>query len=155
MLEKPDSRFFTSYTAIIGYLIIIKIAIHLLLPEYGLHRDEYFYIAIGDQFSFHNLDMPPLSPLYLRLFTLLFGYSIKVIHFASALCGAVSLLFACLITRELSGRKYAVLLTGLFFLFSGFLPFGSIFTYDSLDFLIWVAVIFLLVKILKGQNPKL
>jgi hypothetical protein len=155
MLENTNSRFFASYGAIIGYLIIIKIAIHLLLPEYGIHRDEYFYIAIGDQFSFHNLDMAPLSPLYLRLVTLLFGYSIKVIHFASALCGAVSLLFACLITRELGGKKYAVLLSGLFFLFSGFLIFGSIFTYDSLDFLIWVAVIYLLVRILKGENPKL
>ena len=154
MLKKTDLQFFTSYGAIISYLIIIKIAIHLLLPEYGIHRDEYFYIAIGDQFSFYNLDMPPLTPLYLRLFTALFGYSIKVIHFASALCGAVSLLFACLITKELEGKKYAVLLTGLFFLFSGFLIFGSIFTYDSLDFLIWVAVIYLLVRILKGENPK-
>lgn len=155
MLEKIDSRFFTSYAAIIGYLVIIKIAIHLLLPEYGLHRDEYFYLAIGDRFSFYNLDMPPLSPLFLKLFTTLFGYSIKTVHFASSLCGAVSLLFACLITRELGGKKYAVLLTGLFFLFSGFLIFGSIFTYDSLDFFIWVAVIYLLVRILKEKNPKL
>jgi tetratricopeptide (TPR) repeat protein len=155
MLKKTDSQFFTSYSVIIGFLVIIKIAIHLLLPEYGLHRDEYFYIAIGDQFSFHNLDMPPLTPLYIKLFTALFGYSIKTIHFASALCGAISLLFACLITKELGGKRYAVILTGLFFLFSGFLIFGSIFTYDSLDFLIWVAVIFLLVKILKKENPKL
>ena len=155
MPEETNSRFFTSYGAIIGYLIIAKIAIHLLLPEYGLHRDEYFYIAIGDQFSLHNLDVPPLTPLFLKLFTTLFGYSIKSVHFASALCGAVSLLFACLITRDLGGKKYAVLLTGLLFLFSGFLIFGSIFTYDSLDFLIWLAVIYLLVRILKTENPKL
>jgi hypothetical protein len=146
---------FTSYGAIIGYLIIVKIALHLLLPEYGIHRDEYFYIAIGDQFSLHNLDVPPLTPLFLKLFTTLFGYSIKSIHFASALCGAISLLFACLITKELGGKKYAVLMSGLFFLFSGFLIFGSIFTYDSLDFLIWVAVIYLLVRLLKTENPKL
>ncbi|NIT58580.1 MAG: hypothetical protein GWN00_20825, partial [Aliifodinibius sp.] len=63
-LEKRNQRLFTSYGAIIGYLVIIKIAIHLLLPEYGIHRDEYFYIAIGDQFSLYNLDMPPLSPLF-------------------------------------------------------------------------------------------
>jgi len=155
MLNKTNGRFYTSYGAIIGYLIIIKIAIHLLLPEYGLHRDEYFYIAIGDLFSFHNLDMPPLSPLFLKLFTTLFGYSIKTVHFASALCGAISLLFACSITRELGGRKYAVILTGFFFLFSGFLIFGSIFSYDSLDFLIWVAVIYLLVRIFKEGNLKL
>lgn len=153
MLSK--SGLLTGYGAIIGCLVIIKIAIHLLLPEYGLHRDEYFYIAIGDQFSLYNLDVPPLTPLFLKLFTTLFGYSIKSVHFASALCGAVSLLFACLITRELGGKKYAVLMSGLFFLFSGFLIFGSIFTYDSLDFLIWVAVIYLLVRILREENSKL
>jgi 4-amino-4-deoxy-L-arabinose transferase-like glycosyltransferase len=62
------------------------------------------------------------------------------------------LLLICLITRELGGKKYAIFITGLFILFSGFLIFGSIFTYDSLDFLIWVFVFYLLVRIIKEDK---
>lgn len=155
MKQKFTSSFFLGENAIIGYLFIFKILFHLLHPEYGYFRDEFFYIAISDQFSFGNLDVLPLTPLFLKLFTTIFGYSIKSLHFASSLCGAFSLLLACLITRELGGKKYAILLTGLFVLFSGFLIFGAIFTYDSLDFLIWVFAIYLLVRIIKEINPKL
>ena len=146
---------FTSETAIIIYLMICKILFHLALPEYGYHRDEMYYVSIGDQFSLLNLDMLPLSPLYLKLFTLVFGYSIKVIHLASSVLGAVSLLLTCLITKELGGKKYAVLLTGIFMLFSGFVIFGSIYTYDSIDFVVIVAAIYFLVKIFKTDNQRL
>jgi 4-amino-4-deoxy-L-arabinose transferase-like glycosyltransferase len=112
-----------------------------MLPEYGYLRDELYYISIGDQFSFSNFDMLPLSPLYLKLFTIIFGYSIKTIHLASSLLGAASLIFTCLMTKELGGKIYAVLITGVFILFSGFTPFGSVFTYDSVDFLIVVVTL--------------
>lgn len=155
MKQKLKSTYFYSETAIIGYLVFAKIFFHLLHPEYGYFRDEFFYIAIADQFSFENLDMLPLTPLFLKLFTTIFGYSIKSLHFASSVCGSLSLLIACLITRALGGKKYAILLTGLFVLLSGFLIFGAMFTYDSLDFLIWVFAIYLLVRIFKENNPKL
>ena len=146
---------FTSENAIIVYLFLAKILFHLLHPEYGYFRDEFFYIAVSDQYSFANLDVLPLSPLFLKFITSIFGYSIKALHFASGLCSAISLLLACLITRELGGKKYAVLLTGLFVFFSGFMIFGAIFTYDSLDFLISVTAIYLLVKIVKTDNQNL
>ncbi len=144
-----------SVQAIIVYLVAAKVIFHLVLPEYGYFRDELYYISIGDQFHFSNLDMLPLSPLYLRIFTLIFGYSIKTIHLASSLLGAGSLLLTCLITKELGGRKYAIFLSGLFFLFSGFLPFGSLFTYDSIDFLVIVSALYLMVKIIKNDDNKL
>ena len=146
---------FSSDYAIIAYIFVIKILFHLLHPEYGYHRDELFYIAISDQFSFQNLDMLPLTPLVLKVFTTVFGYSIKSLHFASGLIGALTLLITCLITKELGGKKYAILLTGIFMLFSGFLIFGAIFTYDSLDILLSVFSIYLLVKLIKKDNPAL
>jgi hypothetical protein len=154
MKPKLSSQLFLSENAIIIYLALAKILFHLLHPEYGHFRDEYFYIAISDQLSLGNLDVLPLTPLYLKLITWIFGYSIKSIHFASGLCGALSLLFACLITRELGGKKYAILLTGLFMFFSGFLIFGALFTYDSLDFLIQVCAIYILVRVIKEDSPR-
>ncbi len=155
MKKEFNSSFLFHENAIIAYLIFAKILFHLIHPEYGYFRDELYYIAISDQFSLGNLDILPLTPLFLKLITTIFGYSIKSLHFASSLCGALSLLLACLITRELGGKKFATLLTGLFVLFSGFLIFGALFTYDSLDFLIQTFAIYLLVKITKENNSKL
>jgi hypothetical protein len=154
MKQKFNRSFFFSENAIIGYLVFVKIVFHLLHPEYGYFRDELYYIAVSDQFSLGNLDILPLTPLFLKLITGIFGYSIKSVHFASSLCGALSLVLACLITRELGGKKYAILFTGLLVFFSGFLIFGALFTYDSIDFLIQTLAIYLLVRIIKEDNPK-
>jgi hypothetical protein len=150
-----NNRYLFSEYTIISFFVIVKILFHLLHPEYGYFRDELYYLSISDLHSFGNLDILPLTPVFLTLFTAIFGESIKALHFASALCGALSLLIACLITRKLGGRKYAIMLTGLFMFFSGFLPFGALFTYDSLDFLIQVYAIYLLVRIMKEDNQKL
>jgi hypothetical protein len=155
LMKKNKQQYFTNEKAIIIYLIAVKVIFHLVLPEYGFFRDELYYISIGDQFNFSNLDMLPLSPLYLKFFTFIFGYSIKTVHLASSLLGAGSLLFTCLITKELGGGKYAVLLSGIFILFSGFTIFGSLFTYDSIDFLVNVTVLYLLVKLFKTNKQKL
>jgi 4-amino-4-deoxy-L-arabinose transferase-like glycosyltransferase len=155
MKETFLSKFSKNELIVVLCLITVKILINLLNPEYGYHRDELYYICVGDNFSFSNLEMLPLSPLYLKLITLIFGYSVKAIHFASALCGALSILFSCMMAKELGGKIYSIFLTGLLILFSRFLIFGSKFTYDSLDFLIWVMTIYFLLKIFKYGESKL
>jgi hypothetical protein len=144
---------FRSEYAIIIYLAIFKILIHLINPEYGYHRDELFFLYISDNYSFSNLDVLPLTPLYLKFITLLFGHSLKAVHFASALCGAFSIVLTCLITKELGGKKFAIFLAGLSTLFTGFIAFGALFTYDSLDFLIVVTIIYFLVRMFKEDRP--
>lgn len=139
--------------AIISYLALLKILIHLINPEYGYHRDELFYLYVSNNFSFSNLDILPLTPLYLKSVVFLFGQSLKAIHFASALLGALSIVFTCLMTKELGGKKSAILLAGLSTLFSGFLIFGALFTYDSIDFFCVVVILYFLVKLFKEDRP--
>ena len=155
MDQKSSGTPFLSENAIIVYLALANVLFHLLHPEYGYFRDELYYIAVSDQYSLANLDIMPLTPLFLKLITSIFGYSIKSVHLASSLCGALSLVLACLITRELGGKKYAILLTGLLVFFSGFMIFGALFTYDSMDFLVQTLALYLLVRIIKGDNPRL
>jgi Dolichyl-phosphate-mannose-protein mannosyltransferase len=153
-LRKKEDRFLSSEAIIILSLMLAAVLVQFLHIEYGYHRDELFYIAIGDCWSFSNLDMLPLSPLYLRFFTFLFGYSIKVVHLASSLCSACTLGIACLITREFGGKKYAILLTGIFMLFIGILAAEKVFTYNILNDLFWVAALYGFVKSLKDENPR-
>ncbi len=134
---------------------VVKILFHMVLPEYGYHRDEMYYVAISDGFSFSNLDMPPGSVLYLKLFLVLFGHSLKVVHLAAAVCGAIVIAFGCLIAKELGGKRYAMILTGTFLLFSGLVIFGSLYSYDSLSFVVWAAVFYLIVRMLNGADQRL
>ena len=153
--NNKESRFnISSETVIMIFFMCATVVFQFLHREYGYHRDELFYIAIGDEWSFSNLDMLPLSPLYLKLFTFLFGYSLKVIHLASSLGSACTLGVACMITKELGGKKYAILLTGTFLLFIGILGAEKMFTYNILNDLIWVAALYGLVKALKNGNPR-
>lgn len=155
VVKKNVSRFsLNTETIIILSLMCSVIIIQFVHLEYGYHRDELFYIAIGDEWNFSNLDMLPLSPLYLKLFTFLFGYSLKVIHFASSLGSACTLGIACLITKELGGGKYSILLTGIFMLFIGFIAADKIFTYNILNDFIWISALYGLVRALKDNNPR-
>jgi tetratricopeptide (TPR) repeat protein len=142
----------------IVYLIILfpllNIIIHLLLPEYGLHRDEFYYIAIGDAHTFSNWDMLPVSPLFLRLITFLFGYSIKSVHLASSILGSVSMLFALLIAKELGGKKYSIVLTGSFLLVSLLYAFSSMYIYDDPLIALELAALYVFILIVKYDNQK-
>jgi len=140
---------------VIGILMLVKLVIHQINPEYGYFRDEFFYMAIADQFSFSNLDVPPLTPLYLKLMMTLFGDSLKVLHLASGLAGAFLILIICRMTRELGGNLTAVSLAGFTTLISGQLIFGALFSYDSMDFLIQTASLFVLIKLFKQHEPRL
>ncbi len=145
----------TPEALIILFLALANILFHLLLPEYGYHRDEMYYVAIADGFSFSNLDMPPVAPLYLKLFLVLFGHSLKVVHLAASACGSLVIVFSCLIAKELGGRRYAMILTGTFLLWSGIVIFGSLYTYDDVSFVLWAAVLYLITRMLNGADQRL
>ena len=147
-------RFLPESLIILGF-VVVKVLFHMLLPEYGFHRDEMYYVSIADGFSFSNLDMPPGSVLYLKLFLVLFGHSLKVVHLAASLCGAIVIAFGCLIARELGGKRYAMVLTGTFLLFSGLLIFGSLYSYDDVSFVVWAAVFYVIIKMLNGADQRL
>jgi hypothetical protein len=145
----------TPEVLIIAAFALANILFHLLLPEYGYHRDELYYVAIADGFSFFNLDMPPVSPLYLKLFLVLFGHSLKVVHLAASVCGSLVIVFSCLIAKELGGRRYSMILAGTVLLFSGIVTFGSLYTYDDVSFVLWAAVLYLIMRMLNGADQRL
>lgn len=155
MLQRLTRLRLTPESLLIAGFACANILFHLILPEYGYHRDEMYYVAIADGFSFANLDMPPVAPLYLKLFLSLFGHSVKVVHLAASVCGAVVIVFGCLIAKEFGGKRYAIILTGTFLLWSGLVIFGSLYTYDDASFVLWAAVLYLIAKMLNGSDQRL
>lgn len=146
---------FLSSTAILIYLSLIKFLIHMFTIEYGYHRDELFYMTISENLDFNNLSMLPLTPTVLAIIRWLLGDSLKALHFLPALCGAIIVLLTGIITRELGGKKFALTLAAIAVIIPpGYLGMDSLFTYDMLDKLFWVIIIYIIVLIIKKSESR-
>ncbi len=149
-------QFLSSSIAVIVLFSVIKLLIHMFSAEYGYHRDELFYITVSDNLGFANLSMLPLTPAILAVIRSVAGSSLKTIHFLPALSGAFVVLLTGLMTRELGGGKRAVALASLAAIIPlAYLGGDSLFTYDFLDKLFWVANIYIFILILKRREPRL
>ena len=155
MLKRLTRLRLTPEALLIAGVAFANVVLHLVLPEYGYHRDEMYYVAIADGFSFSNLDMPPVAPLYLKLFLMLLGHSVRVVHLAASACGALVIVFGCLIAKEFGGKRYAIVLTGVFLVFSGLVIFGSLYSYDDPSFVVWSGALYVIVRLLKGSDQRL
>lgn len=86
MTRKIFNRpFLLSSTAVLCYLALFKLVLHLLFSgNYGYFRDELYYIACSDHLAFGYVDHPPLSIFILTLARGLPGDSLLAIRFLSA-----------------------------------------------------------------------
>ena len=136
---------------------LMKLAIHLLTgSRYGFFFDELYTIALSRHLDFGYVDLPPLVPLLVAASRFLFGESLFAFHILPALAGAFTVVFACLIARELGGRLFAIGLTAAAFIASPvWLMLDSVFCYDSIDQLVLAAFLFLVARFLRTGDRKL
>lgn len=73
---------------------------------YGPFRDEFYYIACSERLAFGYVDHPPLAPLITAASRLVLGDSIVALRLMPAIAGAVTVLLAGLIARELGARRF-------------------------------------------------
>jgi len=123
--------------------------------RYGYHRDELYYLAAGRHLAWGYSDQGPLSPFLAEIFGTLGHGSLLVFRIPSMLAALGSGLLASLIARELDGRIFAQVLTamvaggGLFVLAAGHLLVTSTF-----DLLVWVAVSYLVLRLLRTGEDR-
>ena len=153
----PIKRILGSSIFIIIAAALVKLVIHLATgSNYGYFIDELYTIACGEHLSFGYVDMPPFAPFLSRISGLIFGYSLFSIHIFPAVSGALLIVFAGLFTMELGGQRFAVLLTCIAVLTSVvWLIFNSMFAYDNFDQLFTLIFLFMLMKLIKTDNPRL
>ena len=143
--------------AIILYFAVIKLLLHLIFNSgYGYFRDEFYYMACGENLDFGYVDHPPLIALIARFSTLLLGESVYAIRIFPAVAGAVTVFLTGLITRELGGGKFALVIAGVASLFSPVLIIQSGYlSMNALDITFWTAALYVLVLIIKYDKEKL
>jgi 4-amino-4-deoxy-L-arabinose transferase-like glycosyltransferase len=103
-----NGRALTGATAILVYLALLKVLVHLLTAgNYGYFRDELYYVAASEHLDFGYVDFPPFVALVASLTRALFGDSLVALHVFPALAGAIVVVLAGLMARELGWGRFA------------------------------------------------
>jgi hypothetical protein len=123
--------------------------------HYGFFRDELYFIICGFHPQWGYVDQPPVVPL-LAAFTQLGGHSLFLLRLVPALCAAAGVYVTCLLVLELGGGVFAQAMASLAFLFAGvLLSFGQKVGPDEIGLWAWPLLALLVVRIVKGANPRL
>jgi Dolichyl-phosphate-mannose-protein mannosyltransferase len=142
---------------ILFLLALVKLLLHLLTAgNYGYFRDELYYIAASERLDLGYVDFPPFVALATALARATLGDSLLALDLLPALAGAAVVVLAGLMARELGGGRVAQGIAALAVLVApNFLVFGTFLSMDAFDQLFWVSATYVLLLILKRNEPRL
>ena len=133
--------------------IVFQLIISLMSFHYGdgYFRDELYQIALSNHLGWGYVDVPPLAPFLLSIVRSIFGTSLFSLHLLPAISGTVIIILTYRMVKIFDGSLFAVALAVIPMTFVATI-FGSIYLYDTFDFLFWNVMIYCLVKLLKTKN---
>lgn len=155
-MAKRIVEFFRSDLGILLLLGIARVLLHTLTNgQYGFHRDELQTLDDARHLDWGFIAYPPITPLIGRLELALFGTSLIGFRFFAAVAVSAAMVISGLIAKELGGKRAEQLLAAVAV---GIAPVsltqGAVFQYVSFDYLWGVIVTFLLVRLLKSNDPR-
>jgi hypothetical protein len=135
------------------FTFALHVATNLFSP-YGVHRDEFLYLAMGRHLQLFKMEFPPAIAILAKI-SMLFGDSLVAIRIFSAIAAALLVYLATLIARELGGNRMSQLLAAIAVMASPlFLRAGNLFQPVVFDQLAWTLGLFALVKLGSMQDHK-
>ncbi|MCC6582796.1 MAG: glycosyltransferase family 39 protein [Chitinophagales bacterium] len=142
-------------TFILSGILLLKIILQFMIINsvYELHRDEYLYLAEGNNLAFGFIEVPPIISIFAWVIKV-FGNSVFLIKLVPAVLGALMIVFTWKIVAELGGDIFAQVLASFTLLFSAFLRINMLFQPNSFDCLCWTILFYILIKWIKTQYPK-
>jgi hypothetical protein len=155
--ERSATHLLAPLSAIVAYLAIIKLLVHLATAGvYGLFVDELYFLACGEHLAWGYVDMPPLTALQAWVARTLFGSSMLSIRLLPALAGAGLVVLTGTLARQLGGRRFAQGLAALAVLVApGYLLVDSYLSMNSVEPLLWMGCALVLIHIIKSGNVRL
>lgn len=124
--------------------------------NFELHRDELLFFNMAEHLSFGYATVPPLIALLAFVAETIFGYSVAGIRLFPAVAGALTILIMSKIVKRLGGGIPALIIASVSFLLSpGFLLLDTLFTPNVFEHLLWLLVLWLLLRMITEDNPAL
>jgi hypothetical protein len=122
---------------------------------YGFHGDEMYFVVAGQHPAFGYVDQPPLTPLLSAAAVAVLGVSPTAIRVLPALEMALIVVLIALIARDLGASRRAQVLAAITAALSAYLAAGHLDTTSEPDLLAWAVILWLLVKLLAGDDRRL
>jgi hypothetical protein len=137
--------------AAIGFLLQM-----LFNGRYGYFRDELYYLACSNHLALGYVDFAPLVAWLARASRLIFGDSLHAIRLLPALAFGAEIALTGFITRELGGKRWAILLACLSVLLAPvILGNGTRLAMNPIEPLFWMGTVYVLLLVVKRSQPKL
>lgn len=138
--------------AIVGAVFVLHI---IGDSRYGFFEDELYFIVCGWHLAWGYVDQPPLVAL-VSLLGAPFHYALIPVRILPSLAAALAAWFASRSARELGGGIFAQAFTALgVALIPVYLVYGSLLTTTSWEPLSWTIAIYLVLRIIRGADPRL
>lgn len=134
-------------------LAIIKLILPFLLQHsfYQPHRDEFLYLAEGKHLAAGYMEVPPLLSVFAWIVNAL-GASMFWIKFFPALFGSLSFLLVGQTVLHAGGKRFALLLGFLPFVFDGYLRLFFLFQPNFLEVFFWTAIAYNLFRFIQTKE---
>lgn len=131
-------------TIAIAVLVLMKLLLPFLLNgDWGFHRDEFLYLAMGDHLAWGYLEVPPVIAVLGAVADALFGSHVALIRLFPALAGAATMVLIVAMTIRMGGGRYAQVLAVLGYLVAIVnLRINVLFQPVAFDMLAWVAAVY-------------
>ena len=135
----------------------VKVAFFVAIAGvWGLHRDEFYYLAGGRRLDWGYVDHPPVTPLLYRIAETLFGASQVGLHTMPALLSGVLVLVGALLAREMGGDRRAQIIAAVGIAVSPFfLGTAHFLSTVTVDILMWSIGLLLFARLLRTRDVRL
>ncbi len=136
------------------FTVILHAVTNLYTP-YGIHRDEFLYLAMGRHLHLWRMDFPPAIALIAQFSHTLLGDSLFAIRFMSAIAAGTLVFLSATIARHLGGDRFSQSLAALAVVGCPlFLRAGNLFQPVVFDQLAWTVALYTLVRLVQTEKPK-
>ena len=136
----------------------VTVIIHLfavIWGQYGIFRDELYYIACANHPEFGYVDQPPLSIWILSGWITIFGDTLFSIRFLPAIFSGAATFLIGTLAKEFGGQKYAVILACFASMLAPiFLGFFSVYNMNFWEIVLWPIVFLIMMRIVISTKSK-
>ncbi len=131
--------------------------LHMLTNgNYGIFRDEFYYLDCADHLTWGYVDHPPLSIFLLAAVRSVLGDSIHAIRLLPALAGSAAILLTGRLAAELGGGRGAQALAALCVaVVPVYLVLTGFFSMNAFDLVVWATAFLLLARLIRTGRQKL
>lgn len=135
---------------VLGVLVLHFVA--NALSPYGVHRDEFLYLAMGRHLRIWRMDFPPFIALLAQTTRALLGDSLPALRAGPSLAAAALVALAGGLAREFGGGRTSQVLAGVAMLASPlFMRAGNLYQPVVFDQLWWTLALFALARIGRAE----